>query len=112
MNLSRGDEIREKRIGGEKKPSGTVKAVAVSERINFVSEPQTKNIEGVDLAWLLLRKVTNAALVILKVATKPRPRLMNPQMFIERVRSSLFAFSFVFFFCLREMIFTLFFLCS
>ncbi|XP_058220927.1 uncharacterized protein LOC131331102 [Rhododendron vialii] len=84
MNLSRGDEIREKRIGGEKKSSGTVKAVAVAERINSVLEPQTKNIEGVDLAWLLLRKVTNAALVILQVATKPRPRVLNPQMFIER----------------------------
>ncbi|KAI8549756.1 hypothetical protein RHMOL_Rhmol06G0050000 [Rhododendron molle] len=81
MSLKRADE-REKRIGGEKKSSGTVKAVAVSERINFVLEPQTKNIEGGDLAWL--RKVTNAALVILKVATKPRPRLLNPQMFIER----------------------------
>ncbi|KAH7848704.1 hypothetical protein Vadar_006415 [Vaccinium darrowii] len=92
MNLSRGDNNeREKRISGAEKkvPFGTVKAVAVAERINIVSVPQTKDVGAgaaggvVDLAWLL-RKVSAAALVILKVATKPRPRLLNPQMFIER----------------------------
>ncbi|KAH7848622.1 hypothetical protein Vadar_005210 [Vaccinium darrowii] len=93
MNLSRGDNNeRERRniSGGEKKvPFGTVKAVAVAERINIVSEPQKKDVGAgaaggvVDLAWLL-RKVSTAALVILKVATKPRPRLLKAQMFIER----------------------------
>lgn len=89
MTLSRGDNNeREKKISsGEKKvPFGTVKAVAVAERINMVSEPGTKDVGAggvADLAWLL-RKVSIAALVILKVATKPRTRLLNSQMFIER----------------------------
>lgn len=89
MNLSRGDNNeREKKISiGEKKvPLGTVKAVAVAERINMVSEPGTKDVGAggvADLAWLL-RKVSIAALVILKVPTKPRTRLLNAQMFIER----------------------------